>query len=236
MHAGRVVACDTPDALRHALPEHVWALRPPSRSVRALLAAAPFPARTHVMADRIHVLADEVHEGSLAALLAGNPEIEMHRVTPSMEDVFVSVLEGETRMAAPAGAAVGGAAAPAPADATPAVHLETLTRRFGRFVAVEDLSLSVRRGEVFGFLGPNGSGKTTTIRMLCGLLRPTSGRAEVRGSCPAARSSGSRSAAPSFTGRSWSFSTSRRPGWTPSRAGSSGTSSPTCRRPGRPSS
>ncbi len=181
LHAGRVAACDTPDALRQAVPEHVWALRPPSRSVRALLAAAPFPARTHVMADRIHVLADEVHEGSLAALLAGNPEIEMHRVTPSMEDVFVSVIEGETRMAAPSGVAVGGGAEPAPADAAPAVHLEALSRRFGRFVAVEDLSLSVRRGEVFGFLGPNGSGKTTTIRMLCGLLRPTSGRAEVLG-------------------------------------------------------
>lgn len=66
------------------------------------------------------------------------------------------------------------------ADA-PAIHVEHLTRRFGNFAAVDDVSFDVRRGEVFGFLGSNGAGKSTTIRMLCGLLRPTSGRAEVGG-------------------------------------------------------
>ena len=55
------------------------------------------------------------------------------------------------------------------------VIVEKLRKRFGSFVAVERLDLSVRKGEVFGFLGPNGAGKSTTIRMLCGLLRPTSG-------------------------------------------------------------
>lgn len=180
MHAGRVVACDTPDALRQAVPERVWAVRPASPAVRARLAGAPFPVRTHVMGDRIHVLADEVHEGPLAALLAEEPgRIDMHPVAPSMEDVFVSLVAGTDRMVGRAGAAVGGAAPLA--DTAPAVHLEALTRRFAGFVAVDDLSLSVRRGEVFGFLGPNGSGKTTTIRMLCGLLKPTSGRAEVLG-------------------------------------------------------
>ena len=63
----------------------------------------------------------------------------------------------------------------------PAVVLEGLTRRFGAFAAVDGISLEVRRGEVFGFLGPNGAGKSTTIRMLCGLLAPTSGRATVAG-------------------------------------------------------
>ena len=63
----------------------------------------------------------------------------------------------------------------------PAIHVEHLTRRFGTFAAVDDVSFDVRRGEVFGFLGSNGAGKSTTIRMLCGLLRPTSGRAEVGG-------------------------------------------------------
>lgn len=61
------------------------------------------------------------------------------------------------------------------------VTVEHLTKRFGEFVAVDDLNLEVRRGEIFGFLGPNGAGKSTTIRMLCGLLRPTSGRALVAG-------------------------------------------------------
>lgn len=56
-----------------------------------------------------------------------------------------------------------------------------LTKRFGRFTAVDRLSLEVNEGDIFGFLGPNGAGKTTTMRMIVGLVRPTSGRIEVNG-------------------------------------------------------
>jgi len=63
----------------------------------------------------------------------------------------------------------------------PAVHVEKLVKRFGDFVAVDDVSIDVARGEIFGFLGPNGAGKSTTIRILCGLLAPTSGKASVGG-------------------------------------------------------
>ena len=62
-----------------------------------------------------------------------------------------------------------------------AIEVRNLTRRFGAFVAVDNLSFDVRRGEIFGFLGSNGAGKSTTIRMLCGLLQPTSGSASVGG-------------------------------------------------------
>ena len=62
-----------------------------------------------------------------------------------------------------------------------AIAVSHLTRRFGQFVAVDDVSFEVRQGEIFGFLGANGAGKSTTIRMLCGLLRPTSGSATVGG-------------------------------------------------------
>jgi len=61
------------------------------------------------------------------------------------------------------------------------VVVENLVKRFGKFVAVDHVSLAIPHGEVFGFLGPNGAGKSTTIRMLCGLLRPTSGSAQVAG-------------------------------------------------------
>ena len=63
----------------------------------------------------------------------------------------------------------------------PAVTLVDLVKRFGDFVAVDRVSLEVKPGEIFGFLGPNGAGKSTTIRILCGLLTPTSGRATVGG-------------------------------------------------------
>ena len=61
------------------------------------------------------------------------------------------------------------------------VEVEDLVKRFGDFTAVDHISFQTRAGEVFGFLGPNGSGKSTTIRILCGLLHPTSGRATVAG-------------------------------------------------------
>lgn len=62
-----------------------------------------------------------------------------------------------------------------------AVFAHDLTRTFGSFVAVDHISFEVRKGEIFGFLGPNGAGKTTTIKILCGLLTPTSGVASVSG-------------------------------------------------------
>jgi ABC-2 type transport system ATP-binding protein len=69
-----------------------------------------------------------------------------------------------------------------PQPSTPhAIEVKHLTRRFGSFVAVDDISFDVTRGSIFGFLGSNGAGKSTTFRMLCGLLRPTSGTALVGG-------------------------------------------------------
>src|SRR5688572_14301929 len=62
-----------------------------------------------------------------------------------------------------------------------AISVSNLARRFGEFVAVDGLTFDVRQGEIFGFLGSNGAGKSTTIRMLCGLLKPTSGSATVGG-------------------------------------------------------
>jgi ABC-2 type transport system ATP-binding protein len=63
----------------------------------------------------------------------------------------------------------------------PAIEVKELTRKFGAFTAVDRVSFQVEEGEIFGFLGANGAGKSTTIRMLCGLLRPTSGTATVGG-------------------------------------------------------
>ena len=68
-----------------------------------------------------------------------------------------------------------------PKDLTPAVRLRNATKRYGSFTALDDLSLDIRRGEVFGLLGPNGAGKTTTAGMLTTRVIPTSGQAFVGG-------------------------------------------------------
>lgn len=61
------------------------------------------------------------------------------------------------------------------------IECNNLTKRFGHFTAVDNVSLNIKRGSIFGFLGPNGSGKTTVIRMLCGILEPTAGSANIAG-------------------------------------------------------
>jgi ABC-2 type transport system ATP-binding protein len=66
-------------------------------------------------------------------------------------------------------------------DSAPTISTQGLTRRFGDLVAVENVDLRVSPGQFFGFLGPNGAGKSTTIKMLTGLLAPSSGRIEILG-------------------------------------------------------
>lgn len=62
-----------------------------------------------------------------------------------------------------------------------AISIKNLTKKFDRFTAVDNISFDIPKGKIFGFLGPNGSGKSTTIRMICGVLRPTSGEGTVLG-------------------------------------------------------
>lgn len=66
-------------------------------------------------------------------------------------------------------------------EVTKAIIVDNLTKKFGEFTAVDSISFDIEAGEIFGFVGPNGSGKSTTIRMLCGILDPTSGSATVLG-------------------------------------------------------
>jgi ABC-2 type transport system ATP-binding protein len=102
---------------------------------------------------------------------------EVRSVEPSLEDAFVA-LSNERDRAPPHPPPLVEIEA---AGQGPAIAADGVTCRFGRFVALDRVSLAVARGEVFGFLGPNGAGKTTFIRALCGLLRPQAGSISVAG-------------------------------------------------------
>ncbi len=96
---------------------------------------------------------------------------------PRFEDAFIDILGG-----GPGGASELADKAPEVINGVHSViEAKALTKKFGTFTAVENISLDVKKGEIFGLLGPNGAGKTTTFKMLCGLLRPTSGAASVNG-------------------------------------------------------
>ncbi|MBS0585999.1 MAG: ABC transporter ATP-binding protein [Verrucomicrobia bacterium] len=104
------------------------------------------------------------------------PPIEGTLVEPRFEDSFIDILGG-----APKGESLLGELRAKSASSAPAIVVENITKRFGSFVAVDHVSFTVSRGEIFGLLGPNGAGKSTTFRMLCGLLPPSEGSATVNG-------------------------------------------------------
>ncbi|HEY0647548.1 ATP-binding cassette domain-containing protein [Phenylobacterium sp.] len=169
---GRPLALGAPSELRETARAHVFSVRTDApAAAEAALAELPdvlsFQRRS----------ADEVRVQLRTA--GAPPDIglccrELKPVEPTMEDVFtVASAPGET-MTPPR------APVRSPSEAI-VVTAERVAQRFGDFVAVDDVSLQIKAGEVLGLLGPNGAGKTTLIRILCGLLAPTQGRAAVAG-------------------------------------------------------
>lgn len=112
----------------------------------------------------------------LSALAAG-PEATIASVPPRFEDAYVDALGG-----GPGGVSALAASMPTLPDGPEVtVEADNLSKRFGDFTAARDISFRIRRGEIYGLLGPNGAGKSTTFKMMCGLLRPSSGSGRVAG-------------------------------------------------------
>ena len=103
--------------------------------------------------------------------------LQWKKVAPRFEDAFIDLLGG-----GPGGeSALARSLPPRPQRQDDLIVAEELTKKFGQFTATDHVNFRVRQGEIFGLLGPNGAGKSTTFKMMCGLLKPTSGRAEVMG-------------------------------------------------------
>ncbi len=111
------------------------------------------------------------------ALFHGGDKASSIPVAPRFEDAFIDILGG-------AGSAHSDLVAGTKVDVgilEAVVEAKNLTKRFGSFTAVDDITFSIQRGEIFGLLGPNGAGKSTTFKMMCGLLKPSKGSARVTG-------------------------------------------------------
>jgi ABC-2 type transport system ATP-binding protein len=114
---------------------------------------------------------------ALAPPLEVEAGVQIISTPPRFEDAFIDILGG-----GPGGASVLSKITPQIPDKKEAmIQAEGLTKTFGSFTAASDITFSVKSGEIFGLLGPNGAGKSTTFKMLCGLLKPTSGNAYVMG-------------------------------------------------------
>jgi ABC-2 type transport system ATP-binding protein len=185
LYEGRLLADAPPDAFLAPLAGRVFRLDVPSgarRRVARRAAAHPAVLDAQVAGDALRIVLRAGAAIPQAASLGGQA---LTPLPARFEDGFIDRIAGTARAdQAPTGPA---ATDPAPVvpprrdgDA-PAIVVRDLVRRFGDFVALDHVSFSVRRGEIFGLLGPNGAGKSTTFRILCGLLKPSSGTAEVAG-------------------------------------------------------
>lgn len=122
------------------------------------------------------VLRDGAGRGQIETL-ADQVGAKLEPVQPRFEDAFIDLLGG-----GPGGtSALAERFDPVELASDVAVSCRDLTKRFGDFTATDSVSFEVRKGEIFGLLGPNGAGKSTTFKMLCGLLKPTQGQAQVVG-------------------------------------------------------
>ena len=181
LHEGRVLGQQPPAAFSRALRGRVFRVSAElnKRRLQRRLGDAPVVLDALIEGETIRVV---VREGSsqeqLAACVTDVPAVRLEAVAPCFEDAFIAMLQtradGATRLPDAPSPARG------PADeAVIAVH--DLSRRFGDFYAVKGISFSARRGEIFGLLGANGAGKSTTFRMLCGLLPASGGNLQVAG-------------------------------------------------------
>jgi len=188
MYQGEIKELGTPDDLRAGLHATRLELRTNDLGAaqRALLAAEKGSAAfisVQRYGDHLDVLtgdADNARRSIEAALQAAGLAInELRSDEPTLENVFVASMHA-------AGQAVPDVPFPKRHDhralrGQVAIRGADLTKRFGTFVAVDDVSLEIRYGEIYGLLGANGAGKTTTIKMLCGLIDPTGGSVRYAG-------------------------------------------------------
>ncbi len=184
MHEGRIHRTGTPAELREGLGLGRLEVRAADlRRASAALAARDGVADVQRFGDRLDVMVRDVAAGEQTirqALVAAGLAVEGLRARPpTLENAFVATLRGleDDRPVAP----FPGRRASASPDPAVAIGARGLRKTFGDFEAVKGFDLEVRYGEVYGLLGANGAGKTTTIKMLCGLLEPTSGQVRLAG-------------------------------------------------------
>jgi len=188
LHDGRLLAQGTPAELRDTIRGRTFEITGHNLAKRQLLSKlsrAPGVLDGLIQGDRIRVVMEDKAPADLNILLPGVSGAMMKPVPPRFEDSFVALLKGKSgsENATPLSSTetiVPGFTHEV-AGKKPVIEVHGLQRRFGDFYAVNDLNFSVAKGEVFGLLGANGAGKSTTFRMLCGLLPPSGGTLRVAG-------------------------------------------------------
>ena len=149
------------------------------RRLQERLTRAPGVIDAVIQGSQVRVVTGAAAPPDPTKLVAEVPDLRLTKTPPRFEDSFVARLRERVSVTAPR--APLEPSPPARTVAEDVIVVQHVTRRFGNFVAVNDVSFTVARGKIFGLLGANGAGKSTTFRMLCGLLPPSEGTLKVDG-------------------------------------------------------
>ena len=198
LHEGQKLDEGTPQSFCEPMRGHTYLVQPPPgvrpRTIQGRLAGQPGILDATIRGGRVRVVTRQPDIAAVSRAMPDGLAAGIDAAVPTFEDAFMKLL-ADAR-SSPAGANVAAAQAKAGLDphrhqteamihggeaADGVVHTRGLTKRFGAFTAVSQISFDVHRGEIFGLLGPNGAGKSTTFRMLCGLSKVSGGEVRVAG-------------------------------------------------------
>ncbi|HCS13523.1 MAG: ABC transporter ATP-binding protein [Zetaproteobacteria bacterium CG06_land_8_20_14_3_00_59_53] len=177
LHQGRLIGQGSPAEFSGRMQGRVWSVGLGGETRRGLqqrLVREASVLDALIQGESVRLV---MHEGHAPADEAWSKDLQVQAVQPRFEDAFISLLGGVGAILPDAAQQM---AQVHPGDG-PVIEVKGLSRSFGKFMAVKGIDFHVRRGEVFGLLGANGAGKSTTFRMLCGLLPASSGSLTVAG-------------------------------------------------------
>jgi drug efflux transport system ATP-binding protein len=184
MHDGEVLGHGPPAEFRERSRGRAYKVTAPDANKRALqeaLAGQSGVVDSLVQGEHVRLVMETGARPVPAQLLPDFPNVSITPVAPRLEDTFVAMLRKQSQAGASSGRPAATGSAPRRNGDGPVIEVTDVKRRFGDFYAVKGVTFHVDRGEVFGLLGANGAGKSTTFRMLCGLLPATEGRLRVAG-------------------------------------------------------
>lgn len=181
LNEGKLLFSGSPNEMTTRVNDRVFKISNIQRSRRKVLIKALSHPKTIdgiIQGKDIRLVLKDSDPSSVdLTTLEEGSNLQIIATSPRFEDAFIDILGG-----GPGGhSALADNTAPLHQDKPDIIKADHLTKKFGNFVATNNVTLNVRSGEVFGLLGPNGAGKSTTFKMMCGLLKPTSGDAYVNG-------------------------------------------------------
>lgn len=184
LHEGRLLGQQPPKVFSETLKGHTYTVAAPGlnkRNVQKKLAEGEGVIDAVIQGERVRLVLDSDRSPKIEELLPGADDASLKPVPPRFEDSFIAMLRSRSNDSRIKTAETNIVQDRQINREEQVIEVRDVARRFGDFYAVKDVSFDVRQGEVFGLLGANGAGKSTTFRMLCGLLPPSEGKLLVAG-------------------------------------------------------